>query len=228
MSYYADEYEQKRLAEEKLAAMLSDLGDIGFYDEPDRTAPKQANYSGDDYYSTEIVQGTYMLDENGLPINPVNPYIEPQYVSPQPMVAESYTAPSVSKVQTNGKKWELVEEHYPGTKNTNVYSVRCNSNSQVIMNNILMKEAALTLVNLLNEGRMLTDAKVLGIISSGVQFTAVMNEVIKVSRERQVVLNESRYDEAKDLDIIIAEKKNEAYKLKERVLKFLKSEGYIK
>lgn len=127
-------------------------------------------------------------------------------------------------IKTN---WSLVESIAAGTKNTKTYSIKSNHSSQVIMSGIMMYEAALTLVNLLNEGRMITDTKILGIISSGLQYTKVMNEVIDASRQRQRVLNESKYDKAKELDAIISEKKMEAVKLKERVLTFLVQEGYI-
>ncbi|AFA44406.1 hypothetical protein [Klebsiella phage phiKp_21] len=217
MSYYSDDYEQNKKAKSEISDLLTDLYDIGFYDKNDIPPPVSTapDYGYD--YITEGVQGTYSLDENGIPVNVVQPTIPEQY----------YTEPVIQKPK-NTKKWDLVEDHYPGTKSTKVYSIKCNSNDQIIMNNILMHEAALTLVNLLNEGRMLTDPKILGIISSGIQFTSVMNEVIKVSKERLVVLNEARYDDAKELDVKIAEKKNEAYKLKKRVLDFLKTEGYIK
>lgn len=163
----------------------------------------------------ENVAATYVIGEDGLPI-------------------ESYTAPTPVHKPVNSSynprpttNWSLVEDKLPGTKNTKIYSIKCNHSSQVIMNGIMMYEAALTLVNLLNAGRMLSDAKVLGIISSGLQYTNVMTETLKAAKKRQTVLNESKYDEAKDLDIIIAEKKAEAYKLKERVMNFLKAEGYI-
>lgn len=154
------------------------------------------------------------------PVQQMTSYNSPYQTNPQ-------QAPVPQRQVKPKTNWSLVEEVVTGTKSTKVYSVKCNYSSQVIMNNIMMYEAALTLVNLLNEGRMLTDAKVLGIISSGLQFTAVMTEALKAAQKRHKVLNESRYDDAKELDIIIAEKKAEAYKLKERVLNFLKSEGYI-
>lgn len=136
-------------------------------------------------------------------------------------VAEMYNKP-VPK-----ENWSLVEGLAVGTKNIKTYSIKCNHSQQIIMNNMMMYEAALTLVNLLNEGKMISDAKVLGIISSGLQYTKVMNEYIDASKKRQKVLNESKYDKAKELDDLIAEKKSEAIKLKERVKTFLIQEGYI-
>lgn len=124
-------------------------------------------------------------------------------------------------------EWSLVENKVQGTKNTKTYSVKSNYSGNNIMDNIMMFEAAQTLVNLLNEGKTLTDPKILGIISSGLQFTQVMKEALSASKKRNKVLNESRYDEAKELDVVIAEKKAEALRLRERVMTFLINEGYI-
>lgn len=170
-------------------------------------------------YEEAPVTSTYTIGDDGLPID--------SYVPPAPKVNQ-YTNVSKQQYRTPDKNWSLVEEKVQGTKNVMTYSIKSNHSEQVIMNGMMMYEAALTLVNLLNEGRMITDAKVLGIISSGLQYTVVVNETLKAAKKRQKVLNESKYDEAKELDIIIAEKKSEAYKLKERVMNFLKSEGYIK
>ena len=124
-------------------------------------------------------------------------------------------------------EWSLVESKVQGTKNTKTYSVKSNYSGTSILDNIMMFEAAQTLVNLLNEGKTLTDPKILGIISSGLQFTQVMKEALTASKKRNKILNESKYDEAKELDVVIAEKKAEALRLRERVMTFLINEGYI-
>lgn len=134
---------------------------------------------------------------------------------------QSYSQPRVSTA------WSLVTETVKGTKSTKVYSIKSNHSNQVIMDGMMMFEAAQTLVNLLNEGRKLTDVKILGIISAGLQYTHVMTEYIDAARKRQKVLNESRYDEAKELDGEITALKENAQKLKQRVMKFLVDEGYI-
>lgn len=144
---------------------------------------------------------------------------------PQPIVHATQQPFRTSSNPTT--PWSLVEGIVDGTKSTKIYSIQSNHSGQKIMDGIMMYEAALTITNLLNEGKMITDTKMLGIISSGLQYTSVVNEALKAAKDRQKVLKESRYDAAKDLDIIIAEKKAEAYKLKERVLTFLKKEGYI-
>lgn len=140
--------------------------------------------------------------------------------------APQVVSPTVSTVKPK-TNWSLSESTLQGTKNTKVYSIKSNHSGQVLMDGMLMFEAAQTLVNLLNEGRNMSDIKVLGIISSGIQYSAVVMEAFKSVKKRHKVLNESKYDEAKELDAIIATKKKEAQKLKERVITFLVDEGYI-
>lgn len=141
---------------------------------------------------------------------------------------DSSPKPITQNIQTQPKTaWSLVEESVPGVKSLKMYSIKSNHSGQVIMDSMMMFEAAQTIVNLLNEGRTISDFRILGIISSGLQYTAVMNEAIKSAKKRQKVLKESKYDVAKELDTVIAEKKKEALKLKERVITFLVDEGYI-
>lgn len=126
-----------------------------------------------------------------------------------------------------GMNWTIVEESVLGMKNAIMYSIKCNATNQVVLNNIMMYESALALRNILNSGKSLTDPKILGIISSGIQYTNVVQEAIKAARERQQVLKESRYDKAQELDSVIAEHKNKAKELKQRVLNFLEEEGFL-
>lgn len=205
--------------------LLSGLNDIGLaYGNlltpenavPDQISEYQLYENYDDFEAQERLNQIYGQDPNGV--------INYDQGKPQTKSVQQTFKPSIGSPKT---AWSLVEEVAPGTKSTKVYSIQSNHSGQKIMDGIMMYEAALTLTNLLNEGRKINDTKMLGIISSGLQYTNVVNEGIKAARERQKVLKESRYDDAKDLDIIIAEKKAEAYKLKERVLTFLQKEGYI-
>lgn len=188
---------------------------------PDNIQPVQMNESYDDWQAQEQLDSIYgqIPGENGIDYGYSAPTVQHRTVS---STKQSFVPTSNPK--TN---WSLVESIVPGTKSTKTYSIQSNHSGQKIMDGIMMYEAAFALTKLLNEGRMITDTKILGIISSGLQYTSVVNEGIKAAKDRNKVLKESRYDDAKDLDIIIAEKKAEAYKLKERVLTFLKKEGYI-
>lgn len=178
-------------------------------------------YQYDDWESQEKLDSIYgqIPGKNGIDYS----YSAPKVTHVNNMNPQSSYTPAGSP----SSNWSLHESIVQGTKSTKTYSVKSNHSGQVIMDGIMMYEAAFTLVKLLNEGKMITDTKILGIISSGLQYTSVVNEGIKAAKTRNKVLKESRYDEAKDLDIIIAEKKAEAYKLKERVLTFLVNEGYI-
>jgi len=181
---------------------------------PDQIQPQTMYESHDDWEDQEKLNRIYEQNPNG-----VIDYGYQEPIQKTPTQSRSFNNPSTA--------WSLVEGVVEGTKGTKIYSIQSNHSGQKIMDGIMMYEAALTITNLLNEGRMITDTKMLGIISSGLQYTSVVNEALKAAKDRQTVLKESRYDDAKDLDIIIAEKKAEAYKLKERVLTFLKKEGYI-
>lgn len=152
-----------------------------------------------------------------------------EYVFEEPVPFYESNNPVQQQYNINAPKtnWSLIEESVPGVKSMKMYSIKSNHSGQRIIEGMMMYEAAKTLENLLNEGRPISDIKVLGIISSGLQYTTVMNEAINSARKRQKVLNESKYDVAKELDTVIAEKKKEAQKLKERVIRFLVDEGYI-
>lgn len=190
---------------------------------PDNIQSAQVNegYQYDDWEAQEQLDSIYgqIPGENGIDYG----YSAPKVTHVHNMNTQSSYVPTGSP-STN---WSLVEGIVEGTKSTKIYSIKSNHSGQKIMDGIMMYEAAFALTKLLNEGKMITDTKILGIISSGLQYTSVVNEGIKAAKDRNKVLKESRYDDAKDLDIIIAEKKAEAYKLKERVLTFLKKEGYI-
>jgi|AGFS01.1.fsa_nt_gi hypothetical protein len=183
-----------------------------------KSQPVYENY--DDFESQERLNRIYEQNPDGV-IDYGHNY------SHQPVQSTYSTKPAIQPQSKPKTEWSLSEGVVPGTKSTKMYSVVSNYSGTKLMDGIMMYEAALTLTNLLNEGRTVTDTKILGIISSGLQYTSVVNEGIAAAKERNKVLKESRYDEAKDLDIIIAEKKAEAYKLKERVLNFLQKEGYI-
>lgn len=214
---------QEQLNETK--NLLNSLNDIGLsYGNlkspenavPDNIQPIGVNESYDDWQAQEQLDNIYGQ-------NPDEGYIDYGYAS-QVQPKNNQTPRPVSNPKT---AWALVEDIVTGTKSTKSYSIQSNHSGQKIMDGIMMYEAAFALTKLLNEGKMITDTKILGIISSGLQYTSVVNEGLKAAKARNKVLKESRYDEAKDLDIIIAEKKAEAYKLKERVLTFLTKEGYI-
>ncbi|SOK58567.1 hypothetical protein [Yersinia phage fHe-Yen9-04] len=153
---------------------------------------------------------------------------DPSYVRIRPVQQNTQSSPvQQTRQYVPGQNWSIIEESVLGMKSAKVYSIKCNATNQIVLNNIMMFESALALKTILNEGKTLTDPKVLGIISSGIQYTKVVTEAISAAKERQQVLKESRYDKAQELDNIIAEHKRKATELKERVLNFLREEGFI-
>ena len=183
------------------------------------------NYMNDADAKLDSIYGQYI--EDGVDPDSVhNNYI------PSTVQMRHVQQPQKAQVQQDrpyvpGMNWAIVEESVLGMKNAKMYSIKCNATNQTVLNNIMMYESALALRNILNSGQCLTDPKVLGIISSGIQYTNVVQEAIKAAKQRQNVLKESKYDQAQELDVVIAEHKKKAKELKDRVLNFLEEEGFI-
>lgn len=146
----------------------------------------------------------------------------------QPVVPQHHVQAAPKAVEYKpGENWIITEEEVQGMKSATKYGIKSRHSGQVILDNIMMKESALALRNLLNEGHTLTNPKILGLISSGIQYTAVMTDIIKAGKQRASVLRESKYDDAKELDVIILNKKKRAVELKQKVIDFLRDEGFI-
>lgn len=224
----------------KTRALLESLNDIGMdYGSPvnvDEQVPVYDLNDDPEYMNDKLssLYGTYIPqpgEEGYDEIKHSQPPIvennhQPHHYQPQESTHNVY-----NKVQNNtytpGQNWVIIEDPVPGAKSSVIYSIKSYHTHQVILDNIMMKESALALRNLLNEGRTLSDPKMLGLISSGIQYTKVMNTVIDSHQKRATVLRECRYDDAKELDVVIEEQKQKALELKKKVLKFLQDEGYI-
>lgn len=175
----------------------------------------------EDYNDSTNTYGNYEPQEGETFIQ------DPSYVKMKQVKIPNNEPVPKSELYVTGQNWSIVEESVLGMKSAKVYSIKCNSSNQIIMNNIMMYESALALKTILNDGKTLTDPKVLGIISSGIQYTRVVTEAINAAKKRQQVLKESRYDKAQELDNEIAEYKSKASELKDRVLNFLRDEGFM-
>lgn len=161
-----------------------------------------------------------------------NTYVEgemPQDYVPQPepvervYAMESYAPSGIKKPTT---PWSILSEDVKGLKNVKKYSIQNSYNNQVIIEGIMMQEAAMALLNVLNEGGTLTNPKVLGIISYGIQYTKILEDAIKSLKDRQEVLRESNYARAAELDVQIGEHKKKAQVLKEQISTFITSNGF--
>lgn len=183
------------------------------------------NYMNDSDAKLDSIYGQYV--EDGVDPDSIHNNYVPSTVQMRNVQPSQKTQIQQDRPYVPGMNWTIVEESVLGMKNAVMYSIKCNATNQVVLNNIMMYESALALRNILNSGKSLTDPKILGIISSGIQYTNVVQEAIKAARERQKVLKESRYDKAQELDSVIAEHKNKAKELKQRVLNFLEEEGFL-
>lgn len=224
-STFTNDFAQVNLAETKnlLHALQEVTGEYGTLLQEDTAYYDQGGYM-DDNSDLDSIYGYYepQEGENFIP----DQRVTMRKVQQQPQQTQRPQA-QPDRPYVPGMNWTIVEESVLGMKNAIMYSIKCNATNQIVLNNIMMYESALALRNILNSGKTLTDPKILGIISSGIQYTNVVQQAISAARERQSVLKESRYDKAQELDGVIAEHKKKAKELKERVLNFLEEEGFL-
>lgn len=158
---------------------------------------------------------------NGYPdIDSIDQYIQgtqrrPNFPPPAPQ-------PKISKIT-----FVVTENKLKELKSISNFSVEIKETGQAIIKDIYLKECAFVVANYLNNGNTLSDVKVLGVISSAIQYTSVINEIRKVSSARHAVLRESKYDKAMEFDRELSELQSKAYQIKDRVMSFLKENGYI-
>lgn len=169
------------------------------------------------YANPELYQDSYVEGEA-----PQDYIHEPQYVYESAPVAQA----NILQVKTPKTPWSIISEDVKGLKNVKKYSIQNSYNNQVIIEGIMMQEAAMALLNVLNDGGTLTNPKVLGIISYGIQYTNILEQAIKSLKDRQAVLRESNYARAAELDVQISEQKTKAQVLKEQISTFISSNGF--
>lgn len=204
--------------------------------------PQQNTSSGDvDYtamYDTLDGEGDYdeQYSETGEYIPPVQAatitpeyhYNEPQITVQAAINKEPELKPGLSVcAHVKGSSWRLLEEDAFGYKSAKIYQIQNIHDGSIILDNIMMYESAVALLRLLHEGRSLSSPKVLGIISSGLQYSVVLEGAIKKMKERKVVLNNKEYGRAQELDVEIEEYQTKAETLKTSVIQFLKNEGFM-
>lgn len=211
------------LTGEVLGEGIEQVKNYDEYTEDGEYTQRIANSYDDDELSS--IYGYYEPKENENFV-PSTDYIPRQKVQSK-KVQNAIQGNKSTPTYISGKNWSITESEVLGMKSAKSYSVKCNRTGQVLFDNLMLAESAIALMKLLNDGRSLSDPKILGIISSGLQYTSVVNEAIKAAKKRQAVLKESKYDDAKELDNVIAEHKKRANELRYKVLAFLKDEGFI-
>lgn len=122
--------------------------------------------------------------------------------------------PAVHQPIANGPEWVLVTEEFNGVKSLHNYSIKHNTTGKRILDNIALKESASSVCNMLNQGKTFSDPKILGLVSSGIQYTTIVESMVKSMKQRRKVLRESNYSAAQECDKTI-----QAMKLKASTIK---------
>lgn len=210
---------------ENILGKLSDIGGFDYENRDYSDLQVSRDFKSEDsffvnenlnsiYSDTTGIDGAY--EEGTIPQDAYVPI--PNYHTP---VLEN--APVYAKPLT---PWTMVSEDVKGLKNAKKYSIQNAYNKQNIIEGIMMREAATAILNVLNEGGTISDTKVLGIISYGIQYTKILESALKSVKTRQYVLSESNYSRAAELDTEIANYRTQAQSLKEKVMGFISTNGF--
>lgn len=130
-------------------------------------------------------------------------------------------APVQSYQPVTGNEWVLVAEAYSGVKSLNEYSIKHSITGTVILEGVTLRESAGAVCNLLNAKVSITDPKMLGIISSGVQYTYMVETMVKTLKTKRKVIRESNYDAAKQCDATIESQKQKVSEIKADLVAYL-------
>ena len=126
---------------------------------------------------------------------------------------------------THSVEFVVVTESYKGSNTFKQYQIKSNYSGTIIADNLLMKESAYALANMLNDKTPVTDNRCIGILSMGLQYTQLFEGTFKHITKRQRVLKECNYAEAAEADKHIRSGKLKADTIKSDLLLFLTKEG---
>lgn len=140
--------------------------------------------------------------------------------APQQTQYQGYQTYQPVQTQVNSV-WEVVAEQYEGSKTLNTYKIVDSATRKPVLSNILMKECACSIKNLLNDGKTFDSPQLLGIISSGIRYTKEVKKVFEHLKQRKSCLRESNYQGAATLDTKIQSNKAEAKNIRDELVSFL-------
>lgn len=170
------------------------------------------SYAQSQYMTEDMSYEEYLAATQGKGLRPADPATGQQYqAQAQPVL--------------NGPEWTIVREAYGNTKALHTYTVQHSLTGSPIMSNIVMRESAAAVLSMLNDGHTFEDPKLLGVISTGVQYTRLIESMLSKMRTRQRVLRESNYQAAADCDTSITKSKADAAKMKSDLLEYLTKHG---
>lgn len=112
-------------------------------------------------------------------------------------------------------QWAVVEESIDNVRSSKKYSVQSTLSKTPIITSLYLKESADILCSMFNAGRTLNEQEVIMVLSKSLQYTSLVEEMIKNMNSRNKVLKEFNYDAAKKYDSIIIETKQAAKVLKQ-------------
>lgn len=130
------------------------------------------------------------------------------------------------QVQTNNyiqaeNEWMIVSEQFQGVKSVQKHTIKSNVTGKAIISDIALKESARAICNMLNQGVSINDTRVLGILSSGMRYTNLIESMVSTLRTKKQVVKESNYDKAKECDSKLVEQKAEAQTIKNDVVDYM-------
>lgn len=82
----------------------------------------------------------------------------------------------------HSEKWTLTESKFSGIKDQMQYGIVFSPTGDEIMEGILLKEAAIGLCKLLNEGHKINDQKVLFLLGEGLQYSRLLEHSMKIKK----------------------------------------------
>jgi hypothetical protein len=164
-------------------------------------------------------------DEFTEPLQPT--FVQPQMqnydipdegISYEEYLARTQNSPIREVNPITGKpkvQWAVVEENIDNMKQSKKYCVQNTLSKTSIINSLYLRESADILCALFNAGRTLNESDVIMVLSKSLQYTSLVEDMIKNMNNRNKVLKEFNYDAAKKYDSIIIESKNAAKVLKQ-------------
>lgn len=205
-----------------MADILADWNSVASDDVPQQptaqyTPPKQAQpYSN--MMQDDMSYEEYLAATQGSPLKAVDP------LTGQPPV-QTQAVPQYS--EPSGDEWILVAEAYSGVKSLKSHSIKNSVTGSVILAGVTLKESATAICHMLNNGISITDPKMLGIISSGVQYTYIVETMVKTLKQKSRVIRESNYDAAKQCDESIEGSKQKAHNIKHDLVTYMNKHGVM-
>lgn len=94
-------------------------------------------------------------------------------------------------------EWELVERKDMHREGKSYFTIRHTATTEVLAKDLLLREAALSLVKLLNDGRPINSSSCFQALQADMKYKSALFDMANAKRSKNLV-NEERYDTAKN------------------------------